>query len=128
MLYDEFLTGTGCRDNEKNYRVYKDLEILYMNSDLTKEKIYEYGKKLVDNSLSDAQVFWNLQIDKKIAEAQEQVNYYLGEADYYKKAIEMWTGYDEDAVKSGKYQLKRVKREARYYKNKIKELKTCKYS
>ena len=128
MLYDEFLTGTGCRDNEKNYRVYKDLEILYMNSDLTKEKIYEYGKKLVDNSLSDAQVFWNLQIDKKIAEAQEQVNYYLGEADYYKKVIEMWTGYDEDAVKSGKYQLKRVKREARYYKNKIKELKTCKYS
>lgn len=128
MLYDEFLVGTGCRDNEKNYRVYKDLEILYMNSDLTKEKIYEYGKKLVDNSLSDAQVFWNLQIDKKIAEAQEQVNYYLGEADYYKKVIEMWTGYDEDAVKSGKYQLKRVKREARYYKNKIKELKTCKYS
>lgn len=128
MLYDEFLVGTGCRDNEKNYSVYKDLEILYMNSDITKEKIYEYGKKLVDNSLSDAQVFWNLQIDKKIAEAQEQVNYYLGEADYYKKVIEMWTGYDEDAVKSGKYQLKRVKREARYYKNKIKELKTCKYS
>ena len=127
MLYDEFLQGTGCRDNEKNYRVYKDLEILYMNSDLTKEKIYEYGKKLVDNSLSDAQVFWNLQIDKQIAEAQAQVDYYLGEVEYYKQVIAMWTGYDEDSVKSGKYQLKRVRREARYYKNKIKELKTCKY-
>ena len=127
MLYDEFLQGTGCRDNEKKYRVYKDLEILYMNSDLTKEKIYEYGKKLVDNSLSDAQVFWNLQIDKQIAEAQAQVDYYLGEVEYYKQVIAMWTGYDEDSVKSGKYQLKRVRREARYYKNKIKELKTCKY-
>ena len=127
MLYDEFLAGTGCRDNEKNYRVYKDLEILYMNSELTKEKIYEYGKKLVDNSLSDGQVYWNLQIDKKIAEAQEQVNYYLAEVEYYKGVVERFAGYDEDSVKSGKFQIKRCTREARYYKNKIKELKTCKY-
>lgn len=128
MLYDEFIQGTGCRDNADNFKVYKDLEILYMNSDLTKEAIYEYGKKLVNNGLTEKQKAWNADIDGQIAKLQEQVDYYIGEADYYKKVIEMWTGYDADAVKSGKYQLQRVKREARYYKNKIKGLKSCKYS
>lgn len=127
MLYDEFLAGTGCRDNADNYKVYKDLEILYMNSDLTKQEIYEYGKKLVNNALTAQQIAWNEDIDRQIAKIQEQVDYYLGEAEYYKQVIAMWTGYDEDSVKSGKYQLKRVKREARYYKNKIRDLKTCKY-
>lgn len=128
MLYDEFIQGTGCKDNADNFKVYKDLEILYMNSDLTKEAIYEYGKKLVNNGLTEKQKAWNADIDRQIAKLQEQVNYYISEADYYKKVIEMWTGYDADAVKSGKYQLQRVKREARYYKNKIKGLKSCKYS
>lgn len=127
MLYDEFLAGTGCRDNADNYKVYKDLEILYMNSELTKQEIYEYGKKLVNNALTATQIAWNEDIDRQIAKIQEQVDYYLGEAEYYKQVIAMWTGYDEDSVKSGKYQLKRVKREARYYRNKIRDLKTCKY-
>lgn len=127
MLYDEFLAGTGCRDNADNYKVYKDLEILYMNSELTKQEIYEYGKKLVNNALTESQIAWNEDIDRQIAKIQEQVDYYLGEAEYYKQVIAMWTGYDEDSVKSGKYQLKRVKREARYYRNKIRDLKTCKY-
>ena len=128
MLYDEFLAGTGCRDNADNYKVYKDLEILYMNSELTKQEIYEYGKKLVNNALTATQIAWNEDIDRQIAKVQEQVDYYLDEAEYYKRVIAMWTGYDEDSVKSGKYQLKRVKREARYYKNKIRDLKTCKYA
>ena len=56
MMYNEFINGTGCKENDHNYKVYKDLEILYMNSDLTKEQIYEYGKKLVDNSKSEEQI------------------------------------------------------------------------
>lgn len=128
MLYDEFLVGTGCRDNADNYKVYKDLEILYMNSELSKAEIYAYGKKLVNNALTESQVAWNKDIDRQIANIQEQVDYYLGEAKYYENVIAMWLGVDEDCVKSGKYQLKRVKREARYYKNKIKELKRCKYT
>ena len=50
MLFSEFREGTGCKDNQHNHEVYKNLEIMYMNSDMTKEEIYEYGKKLVDNS------------------------------------------------------------------------------
>lgn len=56
MLYSEFVTGTGCKDNATNYRIYKDLEVMYMNSDLSKADIYEYGKKLVDNSKSEAEI------------------------------------------------------------------------
>lgn len=51
MLYTEFIEGTQCRDNDYNYKIYKQLEIIYMNDEtVTKADIYEYGKKLVDNS------------------------------------------------------------------------------
>ena len=51
MLYTEFIEGTGCRDNDHNYKIYKQLELIYMNDEsVTKSDIYEYGKKLVDNS------------------------------------------------------------------------------
>lgn len=64
MLYTEFVEGTGCKDTEKNYKVYKDLEIMYMNSNMSKDEIYEYGKKLVDNSKSEKE----LQIEKELKE------------------------------------------------------------
>ena len=78
MLYDEFLVGTGCRDNADNYKVYKDLEIMYMNSDMTKQEIYEYGKKLVNNALTEAQIAWNADIDRQVAEQQNLIDYYKG--------------------------------------------------
>ena len=127
MLYDEFLAGTGCRDNADNFKVYKDLEILYMNSDLTKEQIYEYGKKLVNNGLTTAQKEWNADIDWQIAQLQTKVEYYKGEADYYKQCIVLWTGFDEEMVKGAKKSQKWALGEARYYRQKIRDLKTCKY-
>ena len=56
MLYSEFAENVGCRDNEHNHKVYADLEILYMNSDISKAEIYEYGKKLVDNSKTEKEI------------------------------------------------------------------------
>lgn len=50
MMYSEFIEGTGCRQNEHNYKVFQNLEAMYINTDMSKEEIYEYGKKLVDNS------------------------------------------------------------------------------
>ena len=47
MLWHEFIAGTGCRDTENNYQIYKDLEIMYMNSDMSKEKIYELYQALI---------------------------------------------------------------------------------
>ena len=56
MLYSEFIEGTGCQDNRHNFKVFQDLEVMYMNSNLTKEQIYEYGKKLVDNTVKECRV------------------------------------------------------------------------
>ena len=127
MLYEEFMQGTGCRDNKDNYKVYKDLEILYMNSDLTKEQIYEYGKKLVNNDLTTEQKEWNAESDWKIAELQTKVNYYMGEADYYEQCITLWKGFDEDMVKGAKKSKKWALGEAKFYRRQIRDLKTCKY-
>ena len=73
MLWHEFIAGTGCRDTEHNYQVYKDLEIMYMNSDMGKEKIYQYGRKLVDNSLTDKEIEHNAGIMAQIEDAKEEI-------------------------------------------------------
>lgn len=74
MMYSEFIEGTGCKENAHNYKVFKDLEIMYMNSDLTKEDIYEYGKKLVDNSKSPEELKVEGELKIKLAETIERIN------------------------------------------------------
>ena len=82
MLYTEFLEGTGCRDNDHNYKIYKQLEIIYMNDEsTTKADIYEYGKKLVDNSKPqeiidlENQILADIESDKRqIKELTEDIN------------------------------------------------------
>ena len=125
MLYDEFLTGTGCRDNAKNFEVYKDLEILYMNSDISKEKIYEYGKKLVDNSLSEEQIAWNYNIDTQINELKEALGYWKGDIERYEQVLatedsEEWRAYWKRELKYAKCQAKSIRWN-------IRQLKDCKY-
>lgn len=89
MLYSEFIEGTGCKENDHNYKVYKDLEIMYMNSDLTKQEIYEYGKKLVDNSKTEKEIEFENNLRNKLKElkreyqvAKERAKTYT---DYYKE-------------------------------------------
>lgn len=53
MLFSEFIEGTGCKGTRHNFKVYQDLQVMYINTDLTKEQIYEYGKKLVDNNIKE---------------------------------------------------------------------------
>ena len=53
MRYSEFLKSTDCKDNKHNRNIFFKLVDLYMNSDITKEDVYEFGKKLVDNSESE---------------------------------------------------------------------------
>ncbi len=55
MLYSEFVENTGCRDNAHNYRVYKNLEIAYTNSDMTKAEIYAAAMPLLDNGPSESE-------------------------------------------------------------------------
>lgn len=83
MLFSEFVEGTGCKENDHNYEVYKNLEIMYMNSNMSKQEIYEYGKKLVDNSKSPEQVALEESIKAEIAQLKEELKQARAEAKRY---------------------------------------------
>lgn len=72
MLWSEFIQGTKCKDTEYNYKVYKQLESLYMiNDNLSKEDIYKTGRMLVDNAETET--------EKKLREEIENnINLYTG--------------------------------------------------
>lgn len=128
MMYDEFARGTGCRDNEHNHKVFKDLEVLYMNSDLTKEEIYEYGKKLVDNSKSEEELALEAKINQEISDLKEQLKSVNSEIDYYKSEYEGWkdsvpTEGNKWWLDTCKTRIKYYKSEARVIRNKIRGLK-----
>ena len=123
MLYDEFIQGTGCKVNDHNYKVYKDLEILYMNSDLSKAEIYEYGKKLVDNSKSPEQIAqenaWNEQIADLKAEikryqddVKRYTEYHKEEENFYGRKETYWLGqakWARQLIKDAKRRIADIK-------------------
>lgn len=83
-MWNEFLEGTKCKDTPYNYQVYKDLEILYMNSDKSKSDIYEYGKKLVDNSKTDKEMAKIEELKERILKHREKLESYKRELESYK--------------------------------------------
>lgn len=112
MLYSEFIEGTNCKDNEHNYNVYKNLEIMYMNSNMTKAEIYAYGVKLVDNSKSEKEIQFEQEIKEKIEAEKKEAEYWLERAEFYR-------------VIGDNKESKRFKRLANEHKQRIKELKFC---
>ena len=130
MLYSEFVNGTGCKDTPYNYDIYKKLECLYMNwdGDITHAEIYEMGKKLVDNSLTENQIKWNDDIDEKIRELQFDIRTFTSDLERYTSNYNFYKEHGwEENTDFWKKEIKYVKREIRTRKQKIKELKTCKY-
>ena len=121
MMYSEFVKGTGCKQTEHNYKVFLDLEIMYMNSDLTKEEIYEYGKKLVDNSKTLEEVALENEIKADIEFAKNEAKRYTDTAKMYDE----WAKEEinEHWKKDWKHQAKLYRDWAKAERNKIKELK-----
>ena len=122
MLYSEFVEGTGCRENNHNYTVYRRLEIIYMNDDsMSKEDVYEWGKKLVDNSLTEEQKAWNDRCKEEILSAKTEIedhesnkarykDYAITSCDdadrrYWRECVK----YEQDAIKILKTEIKRQK-------------------
>lgn len=124
MLYSEFIEGTGCKDNEKNYKVYKDLEIMYMNSNMSKSEIYEYGKKLVDNSKTEKELQLEQEIKEQIDECKEfikankyWVDYHTQMARIYKENGEKERyRHQRDMAQSHKAEIRRLKDMIRFLK------------
>ena len=125
MLYNEFIEGTGCKDNEKNYKVYKDLEIMYMNSDMSKADIYEYGKRLVDNSKSEKELQLEAQIKGEIAEHKAEIAKYKEWIGQNEELAGYWKEYGrKDMVAFYRNPIKSWKQEIRHHKNQINALKS----
>ena len=124
MLYHEFIAGTGCKDNEHNYKVYKDLEIMYMNSDMTKAQIYEYGVKLVDNSKSPEQIAFEREIMTEIDELKNEIESNKNSIDYYTTMSGL---YDKGTKSYKDYRkaVKRLKDRNKALRGRIKGLKWC---
>lgn len=113
MLYGEFLEGTEAKDNEYNYQIYKELEIIYMNTDCTKQHIYDLGKKLVDNT-------WKTEEQKQVErEALEEIERLKQENEDYKKEI-AWKNYLISTETDKEWQ-KSYRNNIRYYRERMKE-------
>lgn len=109
MLYSEFVEGTGCRENDYNYKVYKDLEVMYMNTGLSKAEIYEYGKKLVDNSDTPEQVELKERIKQEIAGHKSQIESYKKDLEFQKQMFEYDS--DKDRRKTMQYTRQAIRKE-----------------
>lgn len=124
MMYSEFVEGTGCRDNEHNYKVFKDLEVMYMNSDLSKAQIYEYGKKLVDNSKSEAELKAEAEINEHIAEHKAEIKKLREWIADVQKYVDYWKEQgDKEMVAFYRNSMKSWKEETKYHRNQIAALK-----
>lgn len=121
MLYSEFIEGTGCRDNEHNMKVYKDLEIMYMNSDMSKAEIYEYGKKLVDNRESEESLRIKAQWKAEIAEYKEVIKGYKNDIEWRKEMLVNET--EKEYRDMWKHEIKWRNEEIRRARVRINELK-----
>lgn len=121
MLYSEFIKGTECRDNKHNYKVYKDLEIMYMNSNMSKQEIYEYGKKLVDNSKSEDQKRLEEVVNEDIQAYKEAIK----QNRECIRANELMLQVEDDPswCKEWKRRIKELKEENKLFRAKVKTLK-----
>lgn len=119
MLWHEFIAGTGCRDTEHNYAVYKDLEIMYMNSDMSKEKIYEYGRKLVDNNLTERELMHNADIYTRISEMRKEIKSYTesaaSDAAYARHQGPEWAAFYKASAKEKRKAARALRDQVKQY-------------
>lgn len=125
MLYSEFVQGTGCKETDYNYKVYKDLEVMYMNSNMSKAEIYEYGKKLVDNSKTEAEIALEKQYKEEIERIKRDIEIHKDFVRHYTAMAELHR-LDEDAelVKHDKHMANYHKKEAKACRARIRFLKS----
>lgn len=108
MLYSEFITGTGCKDNSHNYQVFKNLEIMYMHSDMTKDQIYAYGKKLVDNRFkSEERQRIETLVNAEIEELKREIASFKADISLYQQYVEISADRSEMKMWKGNISWKR---------------------
>lgn len=113
MLYSEFVENTGCKENDHNYTLYKRLELIYMNDDtVSKQDIYDMGKKLMDNSKSEAEVLFEEEMHAEIASYKDEIS-------NYQRQIEN----EKSLFNPSKPYMKYCREQIRFFKRRINECK-----
>lgn len=127
MMYCEFAEAVGCRDNEYNHKVFENLEVMYMNTNMTKEEVYEYGRKLVDNRKTERELELEREINEQIGIYKNEVKMLKDNIAYCKEEISKWGRFDynefQQYVDELKERINVNKHNIRRYRNKIQELK-----
>lgn len=124
MMYSEFVENTGCRQNEHNYEVFKNLEVMYMNSDVSKQTIYEYGKKLVDNSKTAEEIEFEEEMKAEIESLKREIKQNTEDAKWYDEMARRFKDMDDDMMsKMNKGSAKMKREENRQLRARINEIK-----
>lgn len=110
MLYSEFVSGTGCRENAYNYDVYMKLDALYMNSDISKEDVYAFAKKIVDNSETEDEKQIRTNLEAELKAIENDISYFTERKNFYKEVMQ-----DNETAKF----LSRKIKELQAYKERI---------
>lgn len=67
MMKSEFFENVGCREIPENQAIFENLEKMYMADDnISKETIYEYGKKLCNFGLTEEEIEHNEHMKSEI--------------------------------------------------------------
>lgn len=117
MLYSEFIENVGCIDNVSNRELFNNLETMYMNCDIDKATVYEYGRKLADNTPAPEMVKLRQSLMDEIASYKEQIEKLKADIDVYERAAE------EDSDYYWQMMIANRRADIRYCRNKIKELR-----
>jgi len=124
MMYSEFIEGTGCKQNEHNFKVFQNLEIMYMNSDMSKTEIYEYGKKLVDNSESEIEIAFENGILEEIENHKNQIKQYKEWLKAEEEFLNRWKEIgDKEMIAMYRRSVNYYKQEIKNHRNQIEKLK-----
>lgn len=124
MMYSEFAEAVGCKDNDHNHKVFRELEIIYMNTDCSKAHIYEMGRKLVDNSKSEAELKIEAEVKAEIKEHKAEIAKYKEWIEQNEQMLSYWKEQmDKEMVAFYRNPIKGWKEEIRYHKNQIAALK-----
>lgn len=124
MMYSEFAEAVGCKDNDHNHKVFRELEIIYMNTDCSKAHIYEMGKKLVDNSKSEEELRIEAEVNAEIEMLKREISNYRDWIETDEESMRLWKSYDDkEMVKRYRNSIKFWKEEIRIRRDRIAALK-----
>ena len=91
-----------------------------MNSDMSKEKIYQYGRKLVDNSLTDKEIEHNAGIMAQIEDAKKEIKSLresaASDAAYARHQGPEWAAYYKAAAREKRKAARALQDQVKMYR------------